>query len=117
MSVSKTVKSKNTTKTQKAGLTFPVGRIGRFLKNGRYAKRVGAKAPIALAATLEYLISEIIELSGNLVKESKKTRITPRHICLAVRSDEELARLMNGVTFPTGGVIPSIHESLDKKKN
>ncbi|XP_055826689.1 early light-induced protein, chloroplastic-like [Solanum dulcamara] len=45
-------------RSSKAGLHFPVGRITRFLKNGKYAERVGAGAPIYLAAVLEYLATE-----------------------------------------------------------
>jgi hypothetical protein len=43
----------------KAGLQFPVGRIGRYLKKGRYAQRVGTGAPVYLAAVLEYLAAEV----------------------------------------------------------
>ena len=47
------------TRSVKAGLQFPVGRIGRFLKKGRYAQRVGSGAPVYLAAVLEYLAAEV----------------------------------------------------------
>lgn len=46
-------------KSVKAGLQFPVGRIARFLKKGRYAQRVGIGAPIYMAAVLEYLAAEV----------------------------------------------------------
>ena len=49
-------------KSVKAGLQFPVGRIARFLKQGRYAKRTGTGAPIYLAAVLEYLAAEVVLL-------------------------------------------------------
>ena len=67
-------------KAAKAGLQFPVGRIARFMKNGRNAQRVGAGAPVYLAAVLEYLTAEVLELAGNAAKDNKKTRIVPRHI-------------------------------------
>ena len=76
---------KSQTKSSKAGLQFPVGRMGRFLKKGKYATRVGAGAPVYLAAILEYLTAEILELAGNAARDNKKTRIIPRHIQLAVR--------------------------------
>lgn len=47
-------------RSSKAGLQFPVGRIARFLKAGKYAERVGAGAPVYLAAVLEYLAAEVI---------------------------------------------------------
>lgn len=99
-------KGKSTTKSAKAGLSFPVGRIGRYLKNGRYAKRVGSTAPVFTAAVLEYLVAEILEVSGQVAKDAKKTRIVPRHISLAVRGDDELGRYLADVTFATGGVVP-----------
>jgi histone H2A len=70
----------------KAGLQFPVGRIGRYLKKGKYASRVGAGAPVYLAAVLEYLCAEILELAGNAARDNKKTRIIPRHLTLAVKT-------------------------------
>ncbi|CAK9882963.1 unnamed protein product [Sphagnum jensenii] len=45
-------------RSTKAGLQFPVGRIARFLKAGKYSTRVGAGAPVYLAAVLEYLAAE-----------------------------------------------------------
>lgn len=50
---------KATSRSSKAGLQFPVGRIARFLKAGKYAERVGAGAPVYLAAVLEYLAAEV----------------------------------------------------------
>ncbi len=76
---------KSVSKSLKAGLQFPVGRISRFLKKGKYASRVGAGAPVYLAGVLEYLTAEVLELAGNAARDNKKNRIVPRHILLAVR--------------------------------
>nr|BAK04939.1 predicted protein [Hordeum vulgare subsp. vulgare] len=110
-------KKKAVTRSVKAGLQFPVGRIGRYLKKGRYAQRVGSGAPVYLAAVLEYLAAELLELAGNAAKDNKKTRVIPRHLLLAVRNDQELGRLLAGVTIAHGGVIPNINSVLLPKKS
>jgi histone H2A len=111
----KTEGKKSQSKSLKAGLQFPVGRISRFLKKGKYATRIGAGAPVYLASILEYLTAEILELAGNAARDNKKTRIVPRHIQLAVRNDEELNKLFGGVTIAQGGVLPNIHSVLIPK--
>ncbi|MQL81814.1 hypothetical protein Taro_014277, partial [Colocasia esculenta] len=65
---------KATSRSSKAGLQFPVGRIARLLKAGKYAERIGAGAPVYLAAVLEYLSTEVLELAGNAARDNKKTR-------------------------------------------
>ena len=101
----------------KSGLQFPVGRVHRFLKQGRYASRISAGAPVYLAAVLEYLCTEILELAGNAARDNKKARIIPRHLQLAVRNDEELNKLLADVTIAAGGVLPNIHSVLLPKKS
>ncbi|XP_069825081.1 late histone H2A.L3-like [Dendropsophus ebraccatus] len=103
-------------RSAKAGLQFPVGRIHRFLRKGNYAERIGSGASIYLAAVLEYLCAEVLELSGNAARDNKKSRILPRHIQLAVRNDEELAKLFGGVTIAEGGVLPNIQAILLPKR-
>ena len=105
------------TRSFRAGLQFPVGRVHRHLREGRYAKRIGAGAPVYLAAVLEYLAAEILELAGNASRDNKKKRIVPRHIQLAVRNDEELNKLLSEVTIANGGVLPNIHSILLPKKS
>ena len=90
---------KSTTSSAKAGLQFPVGRIGRYLRNGKYATRLGGGAPVYMAAVLEYLCAEILELAGNAARDNKKSRIIPRHITLAVKNDEELNKLLGNHCF------------------
>ncbi|XP_031253844.1 probable histone H2A.5 [Pistacia vera] len=109
-------RKKAVTKSIKAGLQFPVGRIARYLKKGRYAQRTGTGAPVYMAAVLEYLAAEVLELAGNAARDNKKNRINPRHVLLAVRNDDELGKLLQGVTITSGGVLPNINPILLPKK-
>ena len=83
------VKGKAKSRSSRAGLQFPVGRIHRLVRKGNYSERVGAGAPVYLAAVMEYLAAEVLELAGNAARD-KKTRIISRHLQLAIRNDEEL---------------------------
>jgi len=103
---------KSVSRSSKAGLQFPVGRIHRLLKKGNYAQRVGAGAPVYMAAVLEYLAAEILELAGNAARDNKKQRIIPRHLQLAIRNDEELNKLLGNVVISQGGVVPHIASEL-----
>ncbi|XP_070581506.1 late histone H2A.2.2-like [Ptychodera flava] len=105
-------KSKPRSRSKRAGLAFPVSRMHRFLRNGNYAKRISAGAPVYMAAVIEYLTAEVLELSGNAAHDNKRSRIIPRHLQLAIRNDEELSKLMFGVTISQGGVLPHIHPVL-----
>ena len=105
------------TRSTRAGLLFPVGRIHRHLKKGNYSKRIGSGAPVYLAAVMEYLTAEILELAGNAARDNNKKRIIPRHLQLAIRNDEELNALFAGITISQGGVLPYINPVLLPKKS
>ena len=92
--------------SKKAGLTFPIGRIGSMLRKGRFSKRVSASAAVFLAATLEYLTAETLELAGKVLG-TKSKRITPRALTLAIRHDADLGSLLQNVTISRGGVAPT----------
>merc|ERR1712048_1124190 len=91
-------------------------RIARQMRAGRHAARIGAGAPVYLAAVLEYLAAAVLELAGNAARDNKKPRIIPRHSQLAIRNDEELSKLLSTVTIASGGVLPNIHSVLLPKK-
>ena len=131
------IKASKVSRSTRAGLMFPVGRIHRHLRKGNFKiKRISDGAPVYLTAVLEYLAAEvswmnltiqsllihhcpfiqILELAGNAARDNKKSRITPRHLQLAIRSDEELNKLLADVTISQGGVLPNIHSVLLPKK-
>ena len=110
------IESKRGSRSKRAGINFPVGRIQRLMRKNHYSERISSTAPVYLAAVLEYLTAEILELAGNAATDNKKTRITPRFVNLAIRSDEELNKLLGGVQISAGGVLPHINSALIPKK-
>ena len=104
-------------RSNKAGLHFGVGRTASYIRRGRYAERVSGEAPVFMAAVLEYLAAEVLELAGNTAEEHKKKTIAPRHIQLAIANDDELARMMHSALIHEGGVNPKIQSELFPKKS
>merc|ERR1712055_1009396 len=99
-------------KSKRACLVMPVAKVLAGLKKGRYAPRVRVDAAVYLAATLEYLVAEVLELAGNCSKYMKRKRIIPRHIQMTFLHDSELGELTKGAIVPEGGVKPHIHKEL-----
>ena len=100
----------------KSGLKFRPGVIGGNLKRGRFAKQVSREAAVFLAATLEYATTELLELAAKVAFKKKTSTLRPRHIALAVRSDDELSKLLSKVTIASGGVVPHVHAAVAKRK-
>lgn len=63
------------------------------------------------------MTAEVIEVSGEAAKAKKKKRISPRHITIGLRSDQELGELVKDVTISQGGVIPYLHPQLLPKNS
>ncbi|KAA0192835.1 Histone H2A [Fasciolopsis buskii] len=110
-------RGKAKTRLTRAGLQFPVGSMHCLLRKGNYAEPVGAGAPVYLAAVLEYLAAEVLELASNAARNNKETRVIPRHLQLAIRKDERLNKLLGGVTTAQVGVLPNMQSVLLPKKS
>ena len=109
-------KAKAISGAQRANITIPPSRIMRLMKRDRMAKTIRRDSSIYLAGVLDYLVQEIMELSGNIAEGQKKSRINPRHIKLALADDEELCKIFGSAIIHDGGVPPKIEQALLPKK-
>ncbi|KAK0039128.1 histone H2A [Biomphalaria pfeifferi] len=104
------VKGKSKSRSSRAGLQFPVGR--------KTMLSVLVPAPLFTSLQCSSIwLPKFSELAGNAARDNKKTRIIPRHLQLAIRNDEELNKLLSGVTIAQGGVLPNIQAVLLPKKS
>ncbi|PAA78622.1 hypothetical protein BOX15_Mlig003669g3, partial [Macrostomum lignano] len=112
------VKKIRRSKSDRAGLVFPVAKVRRFLRayRGFSRMRISEGASVYAAAIMEYLAAELLELSGNACKALKAKRLIPRHLMLAIQNDAELEKLLRHVTIPQAGVVPNIWAPLLPQK-
>ena len=109
-------KSKPVSGSEKAGTIFAPARCTRLMRQGRYSERIGGGAGAFMAGVLDYITSEICELSSSVAEQHKAQRIKPRHIQLAIRQDEEINKMFANILISDGGVMPNISDFLFPKK-
>ncbi|XP_050997050.1 histone H2A-Bbd type 1 [Acomys russatus] len=80
-------------RSKRAELQFPVGRVDRFLREGNYSRRLSSSAPVFLAAVLESVTSNLLELAGEEAHINGKKRIAPEHVIRVVKKKRGLRRL------------------------
>ena len=103
---------KSSSKSQKAGLTFPVARINRFMKGNSGTKRIGGSAPVYMTAVIEYVTAELMELAGNNTKKAGRKTVAPDDLTTALRGDADLAKVFAGHGIFVGDRINKISETI-----
>lgn len=81
-----------------------VNKTRTYLRDNNHAGRISRKAAAALTGTVQCLIIELIREAGFQARKSKKKRISPRILCMAIKNDEELSKLLSQVTIPDCGL-------------
>ena len=82
---------KQVSRSQRASLQFPVGRLARFVKEGSNASCVGGVAPVHVTnvtTVLEYGVAEEVEPAGNAgrtVRRCASSRATFSWLCARAR--------------------------------
>ena len=110
--ITKQKKRVNKSRSARAGLIMPVGRVARMLKSSKVADRVSGDSSLYLTAVLQYLALEVISLAGKEAVRDRKKTITPRYVQLGARKDNEMRELLGTVTIGEGGVMPHVAASL-----
>ena len=100
----------------RAGVKFPINKLSKFAKNGKFADMIGQGATVYMAGVHEYLCYEILELASNKAGEDKKKQIMPRHIMLAIKTDVEFNKFLKGCDFKAAGRVPVMHQDKNNKK-
>ena len=103
-------------KSLRAGLQFSVPRVQKLMMRMSSVQRKTGTAAVYITAACEYLMAEILELAGNVARDRKRVRITPRHVKIAIYADEEL-RIFYKDTIFAGGVLPDINSKVLQKKD
>lgn len=110
-------------------LIFPVVRFKHKLRAANGLKRTGKakrtanfkikpESAIFTSAVLEYITAEVLELAGDVVKQQKKSRISPRHLLAAMKMDEEMSELLpKGAALKSAGVMPKRIPDFLRKTN
>ena len=114
---SKTAPSGRSSSSSKAGLIFPVGRTFNRMKKTKMMPRISRKAAIALAASLQYLLEEVLEVAVGVTAQRKQKQIKPSAINVSIKEDAEMSKFVGRLIIRQGGVIPHIHASLLPKNS
>ncbi|KAG8201061.1 hypothetical protein JTE90_002736 [Oedothorax gibbosus] len=105
-----------TTKSEMAGLRFPVSRVRAMLQAQEVAPKIYNTAAVYMTAVLEYFTAEILELSMRSAQAEDKTRIQPRHLNIAIKKDKDMRQKFVTAAVPISPYIPleEIMENTDE---
>lgn len=109
-------KKKSVSKSEKAGLSFPVARVNKYLKKNSGLKRVGSSAPVFATAIVEYIVSELLDVAGNITSTAGRKTVSPEDLLKGIRGDKELGKLFAGNSIFIGDKIGNISDAITYHK-
>ena len=86
------------------GIFFPVGRIHRHLREGRYSERISSNAPVYLTAVLKFVVDEVFKEAFNKCDKKSTKRIIPNNIVNVISRDKKLNDIFKYIVIRNGGV-------------
>ena len=105
-------RSQPVTRSQRAKLNFPVGRVQNMFADLNSNNRISADAPVILTSYLEYVSSLVIQQAINhCQKDGNRQRITNYDIYQGILADKRLKKAFAGrFIIPFGGVDRSVNK-------
>ena len=103
---------KKTSKSERAGINFPVGRISRYMKEKKVIERISLGSPVFMAAMQEYITADLLDQAGNTCQDDGKKKLTPRHIFTSIQTDQEFHDLFENTIIANGGVREFVNKEL-----
>lgn len=101
----KTPRKKPISNSKRSGLLFPVGATKTYM-NKNFNGNVSMQSAVYLTAIMEYLATELIDVSYQDCLNNNRKRIIPRNIFLAIQKDQDLKDMFKGSIIIKSGVVP-----------
>ena len=77
------------------------------MRSRNLTSRVGRTAPVFLSGVSEYLVSELLEMAGNLAQKRSRRRVVPKDVASVLANDKELGRAFGSAGIFVGDELKS----------
>jgi histone H2A len=104
-------KKQPVSKSGRAGLELPVGKLQTHLKRTLRAKRVSGHAPLYLAAAVEEVLQALLKHAHGNTPDSRN-RVFKRNLLAAMRSDKDMSAVFGGYTSASTQTLKAPGDSI-----
>jgi histone H3/H4 len=101
--------SKHVSRSSRALLTFPVGRVERIAreKHLRRNQRISNSCAVYISAVLEFVTNAIVYESEQILNVKGQKVLTPRHFLFGVSNNPDLKCLVQNYNIINAGIVPT----------